>query len=304
MFSATCLRAHEFVTYLNVEQVMSLVGPFLALVPQTAGAFQKLSRIQATASSFAFADKQIQDVGFTAYSSESKPPPVTQRKTLALTSPQTSVYAVQSSDLGGMYQEIMDSIAQSGNASLISSAAQFDQRLRSGGLHIREDLLSFLGPETALVVTWRDGATIPDAALVAEIRNATQTRPRLDLALNALKEIALGSNERVSVGRNAVPRRDTPHRARWFKPHRAHIRNDRIIFHPRPHARLRPRTARSTQTVEADARVQRDLPASDETVARQCLRVQLLRPERHLPSALRTPAIKLCPAATPPRLSN
>jgi len=188
--------AHEFVTYLNVEQVMSLVGPFLALVPQTAGAFQKLSRIQATASSSAFTDKQIQDVGFTAYSSESKPPPVTQRKTLALTTPQTSVYAVESSDLGSMYQEIMGSIAQSGNAPLISSAAQFEQRLRSGGLHIREDLLSFLGPETAMVVTWRDGATIPDAALVAQIRNATQTRPRLDLALNALKEMALGSDER------------------------------------------------------------------------------------------------------------
>jgi hypothetical protein len=188
--------AREFVTYLNVGQVMSLVGPFLALVPQTAGAFQKLSRIQATASSFAFTDKQIQDVGFTVYSSESKPPPVTQRKTLALTTPQTSVYAVESSDLGTLYQEIMDSIAQSGNATLISGAAQFDQRLRSGGLHIREDLLSFLGPETAAVLTWRDGATIPDAALVVEIRDATQTRPRLDLALSALKEIALGSNER------------------------------------------------------------------------------------------------------------
>ena len=139
-------------------------------------------------------DKQVQDVGFTAFSVTNTPLPATQRKTLALTAPQTSFYAVQSADCGALYQEIMDSIARSGEGTVISNAIAFDQRLRTGGLRPREDLFSFFGPETAAVGTWREGASMPDAAIAIEIRNPAQTRARIDLALRALKEIALGDD--------------------------------------------------------------------------------------------------------------
>jgi len=42
-------KNHDFLAYFNVEEMLNLVGPLLALSPQTAGAYQKLARIQASA---------------------------------------------------------------------------------------------------------------------------------------------------------------------------------------------------------------------------------------------------------------
>jgi hypothetical protein len=183
-----------FVSYLNIEQVMSLVGPFLALAPQGAATFRKLGRIQATSLSVAFNGDKIQDVGFTAYSTPDAAPPVLQRKTLALTTAHTSLYNVGSQDLPSLYQGIMDSIAQSQNTSLIAAAGKFERVMTAHGLHVRDDVLASLGPEVAVIAIWRDGAGYPDTALVTEIQNPAQTRPRLDVALEALREAAWETN--------------------------------------------------------------------------------------------------------------
>jgi hypothetical protein len=189
---------YEGLAFFNMDQLMQLVGPFM-MVPQVARTFQKLASIQAAGNSIKFVDGGIQDVAFVAYNKDTapKPRPATQRKSLAFTSPQTLLYAANSSDLAGDYDDIMQSLAQSGYPNVASGALQFEQTLRGRGIHMREDVLAYLGPETALIATWREGARVPDVALVAEIRDAAKVRPALDTALGVLKEITLGKDEQA-----------------------------------------------------------------------------------------------------------
>jgi hypothetical protein len=62
---------------------------------------------------------------------------------------------------------------------------------------MREDILQQFGPETAFIASWRTGARSPDVALVAEITNEDKLRPALDNAMNALKQSALGDDEKA-----------------------------------------------------------------------------------------------------------
>ena len=189
---------HGFLAYLNVEELLGLVGPLLALSPQTSGLYQKLGRIQASGVSMSFVDRGVEDVAFVAYSiSERKPTPPTQRKTLALTSPDTRLYSVGSVDLATTYEEGMQSLSQSGSAALMATVEQFQQTLRTRGIHVREDVLQRLGPELAAVASWRSGARTPDVAIVGEITDADKLRPALDGVMNALKESALGDDEKT-----------------------------------------------------------------------------------------------------------
>jgi hypothetical protein len=189
-------KNHEFLAYLNVEAVLGLVGPLLALSPQTSGVFDKLQHIQASGVSMSFVDRGVEDVGFVTYSPGGpKPSPPIQRKTLTLAAPDTLLYAVGSADLPAIYEEGMQSFSQSGNASLMSSVEQFQKTLRAQGIRVREDILERIGPELALVGTWRSGARIPDVAIVGEITDADKLRPALDGAMNALKQSALGGDD-------------------------------------------------------------------------------------------------------------
>ena len=190
-------RDHEFLAYLNVEQMLSLVGPLLALAPQTSDLYQKLARIQTSAYSMTFVDRGVEDVGFVAFSKAvPKPEPPTQRKTLALTSPDTLLYSVGSIDFAAVYEQGMQSLSQSGMASPALAVDQFQQVLRNRGLHIREEVLQRLGPEVAVIAKWRTGAHVPDVALVSEVTDADKLRPALDGAMNALKESALGGDDK------------------------------------------------------------------------------------------------------------
>jgi hypothetical protein len=189
---------HEFLAYLNVEELMGLVGPLLALSPQTSGLYQKLGRIQTSAVSMSFVDRGVEDVAFVAYSNpEPKPTPPTQRKTLALTSPDTLLYSVHSVDLATAYEEGMQSLSQSGNAALMATVEQFQQTLRARGIHVREDVLQKLDPELAAIASWRSGTRAPDVAIVGAITDVEKLRPALDGVMNALKESALGDDEKT-----------------------------------------------------------------------------------------------------------
>jgi hypothetical protein len=186
-------KNNELLAYCNVEEILNLAGPLLALSPQTSGFYEKLSRVQNSAASMTFVGGGIEDVGFVAYSSAApRPTPGTQRKTLALTTSDTLVYWVSSTDLAATYDQAMQSISQSGNSSLMAAAGQFQQTLRNQGVRIREDVLQKLGPECALLANWRPGTRAPDCAIVSEIADATQLRPALDGTMNALKAAALG----------------------------------------------------------------------------------------------------------------
>ena len=91
----------------------------------------------------------------------------------------------------------MQALSQSGNASVMLSVGQFQQALRTHGIHMREDILQQFGPETAVIASWRAGARSPDVAFVAEIANEEKLRPALDNAMNALKQSALGDDEKA-----------------------------------------------------------------------------------------------------------
>ena len=189
-------KNHDFLAFFNVEEMLNLVGPLLALSPQTAGAYQKLARVQASAYSLTFEDRGIKDVGFVAYSSNvPKPTPPTLRKTLALTTPDTLVYCVSSADLAATYEEVMQSLSQSGSANLMLTAGQFQQALHSRGIRMGEDVLQKLGPEFAVIANWRSGTRIPKIAIVSEITDADKLRPALDSAMDAFKESCVGTND-------------------------------------------------------------------------------------------------------------
>jgi hypothetical protein len=191
-------KNYHFLAYANVEQVLGLFGPLLAFSPQTSGVFQKLDGMDASAFSMTFMDRGVQDVGFLSYSRNApKPTPPTPQKTLALTSPDTLYYSVGSANLATIYEEGMQALSQSGNASIMLSVGQFQQALRTHGIHVREDILQQFGPETAVIASWRTGARSPDVAFVAEIANEDKLRPALDNAMNALKQSALGDDEKA-----------------------------------------------------------------------------------------------------------
>jgi len=190
-------KHNEFLAYLNTEELLNLLGPLLALAPQTSRMFENLARIQTSASSMAFLDGGIEDVGFVGYSKpEAKPTPPTRRKTLALTSPDTLVYCVRSADLAALYDDAMQSLSQSGSASVMPALTQFEQALSNRGIHIREDVLQKFGPELALMAHWPSGAPAPTLAVVSEIADASAIRPAVDGVMDALKEATLGDDTR------------------------------------------------------------------------------------------------------------
>ena len=190
-------KDNEFLAYLNLEEVLNLVGPLLALAPQTSGMYETLARFQASAACMTFLDGGIEDVGLIAYAKlDPKPTPPTQRKTLALTTPETLVYFVGSADLGTAYDGAMQTLSQSGNASVMLAITQFQQTLRSRGIRIREEVLQKLGPEFAIITRWPAGAPAPQFALVGEIADAVTVRPALDSAMDALKQASLGDDTR------------------------------------------------------------------------------------------------------------
>ncbi len=189
--------AHEVVAFLNVEQLLGLFGPLLALAPQSGGGMlQRLGQIQASAASVTFADGLVEDVNLVAYTGTNHHAATAiERHTLTLTSPDTSFYTARAQDLAATYRGAMDSIAQSGNATLRTAAGQFDRALSERGVRFADDVLANLGPETAVIATWHEGASLPDMALVSEVKDAAQLRPKLDNAMNALQDAAHRSSD-------------------------------------------------------------------------------------------------------------
>ncbi len=185
---------YECLAYVNVEQITAMLGPILSLNPRSAGVLEKLRRIQASGNSVTFTDGKVQGVAYLAHPGPGpSPPSATQRRTLALTSPQTLLYIVRSSDLLAAYDELIQSLGQTGNPELAAKPLELERNLRQRGIRIREDLLAHLGPETAVIASWPAHAPMPDVALVTELRDAAQIRPALDATLDALKELTLGS---------------------------------------------------------------------------------------------------------------
>ncbi|HUK81636.1 MAG TPA: hypothetical protein VLZ12_03295 [Verrucomicrobiae bacterium] len=205
---------HMLFAYLNVDQLMGPAGKLLALAPRGASMFQGLARIQTAASSVSLAEDLVEDVGLIGYSQRDQPPsPPSRHATLALTSPETSFYSVRSVDWPTAYEEALNTLAHLGNATLSSGTAQFEQIVRDGGVHTREDLFAKLGPETAMIGRWRTGARLPDAAMVAEFDSTPESRHALDVVFGALIEAILGRHDQA-LWEETVYRDETLHTAR------------------------------------------------------------------------------------------
>jgi hypothetical protein len=182
----------ELTAYLNIEQISGLLGPLLLFSPQGAATLEKLTKIQAAGSAFAFTDGGVQEVAFIAYKHAAhKPPPPTSRRSLAFTTPQTTAYCVRSMDWSKTYTDFLNSVAQAGIAHLTDAVTLFERAVRQRGVHL-DYTLAALGPETALIVNWRDSAALPDAALAIQIRHPDTNRPALDAIMDSIKDAALG----------------------------------------------------------------------------------------------------------------
>ena len=143
-----------------------------------------------------FLDGQVRDVGYSIRAAPRDPLPVLNHfQTIVMTSPNTVLYRVGTTDWETGYHNFAEAILKSGNASLFASAAQFERSLERHGIRPREDLFRFIGPETAIIANWRPGARFPDIALAAELRQPDQSRLRIDVGMTALKEAVVPPSE-------------------------------------------------------------------------------------------------------------
>jgi len=187
---------HEFLAYVNVPEITTLLSPLLLLSPQSAGMMKKLARLQSFGYGVTFQDRGVHEVAISALkAAESEPHSVVERKTLAFTSPQTLLYVAAAGNLAAGYDEAMQSLSQAGRPTWTAAATKFERTVRKRGVRLREDLLVKLGPESALIAQWRDGARFPDAALVTELTDAANVRPALDTTMDVLRETGIEGME-------------------------------------------------------------------------------------------------------------
>jgi hypothetical protein len=160
----------------------------------------QLAAIQATGLAVNFERGLCRETRLTQYRAGTHTPgaPVA-RQTLAFTTPQTILYNVRTANLAKTYDSLTSALAQTGLAGASESIGRFEQSLRQTGVRIVEDVLAKLGPEVAFVVNWREGAELPDVALVTEIQDAPATRPQLDKMFDSLKQQFFDTMPEVGV---------------------------------------------------------------------------------------------------------
>jgi len=182
-------EGHEGFVFFNTEEMMKLIGPLLLLSPQTSGAARELAHLQAVGTSLTFDGRSVEDLTYVSYQTPRTNAPPLLCRTLALTTPQTLLYMVGTPDLTGFSSQILEGLMQSGHAKWATVGSRLQQELQRQGIRL-QDVFRLLGPEMALVVNWREGAPLPDAALVAEVRDAEKTRSVISQAMAAFPEAA------------------------------------------------------------------------------------------------------------------
>lgn len=136
-----------------------------------------------------FRDKQIRDISYSIRTAPRHLPNTLDRfQTIIMTSPDSKFYRVNATNWETGYRDFAEALIKYGERTFLIPASQFERSLLRHGIRPCEDLFHFLGPETALIANWRPGARFPDIALAAELRDPSQSRLRLDVAMTALKE--------------------------------------------------------------------------------------------------------------------
>jgi hypothetical protein len=181
------------IAYLNAGQ---LLGPLLAFSRQSTGLLGRLSRIEATSSSMTFTSGLIEDFGFTLYANAQTNHcrPLTEQLRV-FTKPETSAYLANTADFVAIHRALLDFATQFAEMPASKNLIRFEHALAALGINLDHDVLASLGPETAFLVTWREGARFPDIALVAECRDTPPLQKKLDIALAAIKDTAYGGDD-------------------------------------------------------------------------------------------------------------
>ncbi len=96
------------------------------------------------------------------------------RDTLNAAGRDTLLYAVVSMDVAAWYDRTIASISRQGGGMVRQSIENFLVLLETRGIRLREDVLSQLGPEVALIMDWQ-GKT-PLFSVVAQVKDPKQAR--------------------------------------------------------------------------------------------------------------------------------
>ncbi len=157
--------------YLNVEQLFSRFGLLLRFAMPDNPFVQQLADIQAWGTGVTFGETNITDIGVTTFANPRQPAPPLQQTTLAAAPADSTLYWTGTPDLAVGYRTVLDVIKLAGNRDTAQFMAGTELMLALAGVRIDKDFLAKLGPEVAIIGNWRPGATAPDLALVAEVRD-------------------------------------------------------------------------------------------------------------------------------------
>jgi hypothetical protein len=183
----------HLIAYLKAGQIL---GPLLSFTRERAGPIANLRRIVATSTSMTFTSGLITDFGFTIYDTASTNPLSPLDTHLrAFTTPETSTYIAGGADFAALHHVLLDFANQFDDTPAGKSVLRFEQSLAALGIHLDQEIFPSLGPDAAILVTWREGARIPDLAFVTQCQETLDLRNKIDVVFAALKDNTVGSDD-------------------------------------------------------------------------------------------------------------
>lgn len=106
-----------------------------------------------------------------------------ERLTLNAAGSQTLLYGAMSMDCTAFYDRIMAELAKPGagaGAAPIQSALKL---LEDGGIRLRDDLLTQIGPEVGYILEWDANSPVPSVSLITQTKNPQQLQAAFDKVL-------------------------------------------------------------------------------------------------------------------------
>jgi hypothetical protein len=180
------------VIYCNAGQVLA---PLSALAQQRAGPLAAFRRIESTSTSMTFTSGLIHDLGFTVYNKPETNLPQLTSQLVTFIAPQTSACIADTADCALLYRNILDLAGQFAQTPAGNAVLRFQKAINALGIEMDREILNSLGPEIALLSTWREGTRYPDVALVLQCKDRPTFLDKLDIVFAALKDNALGTDE-------------------------------------------------------------------------------------------------------------
>ena len=183
----------DALAYVNPAQVFGKFLPLLTAIPQAGSGLKDLTAIKAVAASSRFEPFGTVDKVFILIPEAGRPAAFQivapwERKSLPLVSSKALFYGVTCFDFGRYWDNTLASAAPQIGAAL----AQFTQLLESQNIHLRPDLISKLGREFAVQVSWGAQDQLPQVFVMAEASDGAGLVATLDRFLTLMIAAAPG----------------------------------------------------------------------------------------------------------------